>query len=204
MKLVSIPIDECPECLSILTYPTYTYDPDLQGECMKEVKKKLSNFQYNLCAYCERKLSGIFIEHYLPRSSHPQNQLDWSNFLAVCLGTFHPKPVIEFCNRSRKNTPLTVDPRNPDHIASIYFDDIRICSNDSVLENDLNILLNLNCKELCELREKQFKEVENIFLEDAIESGISHSEYYKKIISYIKSTQPEFYSYLLDAFEKLL
>lgn len=204
MKFVNIPHDAEPDCLRLLEYPKHSYHGDLKDECKREVQNRLSQFQNKLCAYCERELKGVFIEHYLPISSHPSNQLDWSNFLAVCLGNFYPKPIVSFCNRSRKDLPLSLDPRIEKHMLTIYFDDVLIRSTDSIFDKELNEVLNLNCVELCTLRATKFMELENTFLEDAIENNLSQAAFYEKLRNYVRNNHLEFYSYLISNLEKLI
>lgn len=203
MKFVNIPIGEEPHCLRVFKYPEHSFRSDLKDDCKREVQNKLSRFQNKLCAYCERELKGIFIEHYLPISTHPDNQFDWSNFLAVCLGNFGPK-TIQFCNRSRDAIPLTIDPRVQEHMLTIFFEDVTIRSTCPVFDTELNEALNLNCIELCELRAAKFKELENTFLEDAMENNLNQAVFYDKLLKYVRSNHLEFYSYLISNLEKLI
>lgn len=197
MKFVNIPLDEEPQCLQALEYPQHLFHTDLKSDCKKEVQNKLARFQNKLCAYCERELKGIFIEHYLPVSTHPDKQLDWDNFLAVCSGRFGIKPEIECCSQSRKNLPIHIDPRNSDFIQTISFEEERILSKDPHLDNELNNILNLNCQPLLEMRSRKFKELENTFLDGAFEDNLSDIEFNHKLLRYVKSNFTEFYSFLI-------
>jgi len=161
LKKVTINYSSEPICLKELRDKGYTYD-DLKDECLKEVRKILNESQFGFCAYCERRLtSTIFIEHYKSRDSYPNLQLVFSNFLAVCSGkTYLCKRTgdhIEHCDTSKGDDQIKLDPRNKDHIATIYFEsDSTIKSTDPEFNEDLNVKLKLNSNLLKGKREEEF------------------------------------------------
>lgn len=69
--------------------------------------------------------------------------------LGVCSGVFpslkHPNRHVQTCDKNRGNTPLTVDPQDESTISLIkYKISGEIYSDDSAINSDLNITLNLN------------------------------------------------------------
>jgi hypothetical protein len=47
-------------------------------------------------------------------------------------------------------------------------------------------------------------ELENTFLEDAIENNLSQAAFYEKLRNYVRNNHLEFYSYLISNLEKLI
>lgn len=106
--------------------------------------------QGNLCAYCTRKIDEgtAHVEHYIPQSmgagSDDPRSVDYNNLLAVCDG-FENMSEHLTCDRSRGDTQLHVDPLKPETLEKIrYRRDGRMFSNDSEVNHDLNVTLNLN------------------------------------------------------------
>lgn len=199
MNHIIIPPDIEPECLkSLRSDPVHTYN-DLKGDCKYQVVEQLSGLQNELCAYCERKLTG-FIEHYLSINTHPDKQLDWDNFLAVCSGRLWTTNEV-CCSQSKDNTILSLDPRKRECIDSIYFEGEFIRSKDMKWDGELNNILGLNCSSLINKRLARLKELEYTFLDDAIGNNLSELEFNQKLLRNVKNDFPEFYSYLIFSIE---
>ncbi|MDD2717511.1 MAG: TIGR02646 family protein [Candidatus Wallbacteria bacterium] len=66
-------------------------DPDLAWKEFggkEEVRKRLSEIQMGLCAYCEIRLSkeiGLHIDHIKPKTRCPEKTFYWSNLLLSCI-----------------------------------------------------------------------------------------------------------------------
>ena len=106
--------------------------------------------QGHLCAYCtdKIKMDNAHVEHIIPQSeaagADDPHSVDYGNLLAVCDG-FAGCAGGQTCDRSRGDTPLTVNPLKPETLESIrYLRDGRILSDDSAVNQDLDRTLNLN------------------------------------------------------------
>lgn len=130
-------------------------------------KEELFAAQHGLCAYCmaeisltptkeEEKNKKIKIEHYIPLSKAKNHVFDFNNYLLTCTGGDHEnynkaKEAMS-CDSKKGEKNLTVDPTNPEHISSMYYqDDGMIKFNNQAdkeltkkITNDLNITLGLN------------------------------------------------------------
>jgi len=142
------------------------YDNGMDAEYREPVVAQLLSEQANRCAYCGANLKQrkTKIEHWAPRSLHPDRDLDYNNLLAVCYGDLFCGTNLH-CDRSREDkTNLTIDPLNANHIAQLYFNkDGTINSDNPELFFDLDSpkRLNLNCKNLVRLRRSLLNDFRN-------------------------------------------
>lgn len=122
--------------------------------CNKDdIRVSLLKEQGGICAYCMRRISNhegkMSIEHYTSQSETDESEkLNYKNMLGVCFGGRKKGRRLEFltCDAHRGNTPLTVNPLDNTTIDLIaYKSDGTIYSNDTQIDYDLNITLNLNC-----------------------------------------------------------
>lgn len=143
--------------------PNVTYN----GFADKEIlRKALIKEQLGLCAYCNKRITNDWdanlrkykteIEHYLSQELHPEKQLDYKNFLGVCNGNAGNPPKLLHCDKSRpENSTLAVNPLKKNDIEQIkYKVDGTIFSDNKLIDNDLNKILNLNISYLQENRKK--------------------------------------------------
>lgn len=166
MKYIPKSIKNEPE--SLRQYRTTTPNAVYNGGFDKQdLRKKLLEEQGYLCAYCMGPISDemnadfkpkIEIEHYKSRQLHKDLELSYLNMLGVCNGvsTDYPQRDEHYhCDKTKqpngKSNGLVslrkLDPRKKEVEALlIYLPDGRIKSvnNDSDVEHDLNIVLNLN------------------------------------------------------------
>lgn len=77
---------------------------DLCRNSKKIVKSALTQEQYGICCYCERKLyaNDSHIEHLQPQSLGTVDPLDFSNMLCSCLGDI-PKGAPRHCGMLKDN-----------------------------------------------------------------------------------------------------
>lgn len=105
-----------------------------------------------ICAYCMQRIEhdSAHIEHLVPQSISPgELSVDYRNMLAVCDGN-EGSPLHELtCDRSKGGRQLSVlNPLSPQSLSGIkYYVDGRIGSDRRESDNDLNTILNLNCRE---------------------------------------------------------
>lgn len=140
----------------------------LRNPLKDQVREALMLEQGHLCAYCMRRipderiletdteLSDVYIEHWTARSSDVKvaenKSLDYNNLLAVCSGNEKApeagkrKKRFFTCDKKRDNRPLKINPLDAETLKTIkYSEDGKIESTDTVINDDLNIRLNLNC-----------------------------------------------------------
>lgn len=120
----------------------------------KAVKAQLYREQYQLCAYCMRRLDEktMQIEHYIAQnpedgSYDAAQTINFRNMLGVCPGGKHEVHAFKdmTCDQHRKNIPLTVDPLDVNSVALVrYRSDGEIYSDDPDIDKDLCETLNLN------------------------------------------------------------
>lgn len=141
--------------------PQASYD-DCPQYVKDDIRSQLLKEQGYLCAYCMCRLSSdpksMKIEHWTPRNGPFGNrslELDYKNMLACCLGYEGENPST--CDTKKGDKPLTLDPRNKVHIDKIKYESKtgRIYSDDQTLDNDINYVLNLNCKEHCMMENRR-------------------------------------------------
>ena len=119
---------------------------DMPLDIKVALRKSLLEEQGYLCSYCMSKIRDkVKIEHYEPRNL--QNELDYSNLLAVCTGnSAGNQREYQHCDTKKGNKHLHINPQNVDHIKQIsYRSDGTIYAKDNDDFNaDLNFTLNLN------------------------------------------------------------
>lgn len=119
-----------------------------------ELRELLLKDQGYLCAYCMRRIendsSKMKIEHWMPQSKIKTElkKLDFKIMLGVCDGCRGDADKYTTCDEHRHNAELTINPLNKDMIYTIYYDKNGIIhSADPGIDRDLNITLNLNCRQ---------------------------------------------------------
>jgi uncharacterized protein (TIGR02646 family) len=148
--LLYIKKDHEPEALIQAKREGLRHYDDMTTEVKDIVKDSLSAEQGGLCAYCMRRLRpDMQIEHYTPRSiSDDATTIDYRNLLGVCPGNKGAAEKFQTCDAHRGNTPLTVDPLKLASVALVrYLPNGTIYSDDEDVNHDLQITLNLNCKQ---------------------------------------------------------
>ncbi len=203
MNLVIIDPKVEPACLG----NAKSYDA-LTSECLDETRTVLSNAQNGLCAYCERKVSFIFIEHYVPRNQGAAFELNFQNFLGVCSGKIYSNRLsgshTSICGDHKGNSLLIIDPRNAEHIAGIYYDsDGKIYSSTESHNKNLNEILNLNAQELVRARIKEFGRTMILLDKIAKKKNQGKKESFQKRIDIIKKLRVEYLGYHLFRLRKL-
>lgn len=135
----------------------------LKGALKKQVLHSLIDEQGGICAYCMRRIpdtrsvapiSSATIEHMVARHNtagvNAGLGLDYNNFLAVCSGNRAKKGTRKqcdlTCDAARGNATLTIDPTQPQTLATIFYhSDGRMDATDQTIRDDIVNILNLNC-----------------------------------------------------------
>jgi len=172
-----------------------TYD-DLEGECKEVVCNQLSTDQEGLCAYCQRSLKSVEIEHYIPQTKDPTKVLDYTNFFGVCSGSFWIDKMtgekIVFCESHRGSTALTINPEQQEDIDTIYFDEEnRIKSSNETFNRELDEILHLNFIELCEERQHRYRREMGRVVDYAMEYDVPRNEALEIAIGIIEDSSPK-------------
>lgn len=127
-----------------------TYDA-CPTEIKDDIRKKLLREQGYVCAYCMAAIDigKMKIEHYECRSVELSKQLDYENLLAVCMGGANVKGREKTCDTKKGDIKLhQVNPLDINTINVIkYKSDGIIYSNNHLLDQELNHVLNLNSEE---------------------------------------------------------
>ena len=156
----------------------------LKNPLKEEVRECLMKEQGHLCAYCMRRIPdervdgtgipGVTLEHYIARNAIDDSVtagtglgVDYHNLLAVCSGGRVSKGIYMdnelTCDASRGNRPLSINPLDERTLETIYYkNNGEIAAKDSVIENDLVNILNLNCVKYSSLPEGRRKTLEPI------------------------------------------
>ena len=123
---------------------------------MEKLRSALVQEQHGLCCYCMSRIAAdrgkMKVEHWHSRSRCPDQELDYSNLLGVCMGgeakRGEKRPVsLQHCDTRKGNEDLKWNPANPQHAIETrlrYTRDGSIRSHDVTFGNQLHDVLNLN------------------------------------------------------------
>ena len=113
------------------------------------LRESLLKEQRGLCCYCLSRIraTDMKIEHWHSRSRYFDEQLDYGNLLASCLGNEGQPERHQHCDTRKGNSDLSRNPANPLHVVEsvIRFEpDGRVASEDQTFNDEINRVLNLN------------------------------------------------------------
>ena len=121
---------------------------DMDLRVKEELRKSLLAEQGYICAYCMSRIKSqqdTKIEHFEKRNS--ENELVYSNLLAVCRGGEGKPRKEQTCDTFKQDRELQITPLNRDHMKTIcYSNSGEIISSNSRFNSEINEILNLNCK----------------------------------------------------------
>ncbi len=131
--------------------PDAEYDGANFTPIKDDIRDQLLEEQGFLCAYCMQRLENdrlkVKIEHWHCQKNNLSEKLDYKNMLVVCLGNQGNPIEKQHCDTYKGKKDLTYNPANPKHDIQSkikYLVDGEIKSDDTVLNNELNKVLNLN------------------------------------------------------------
>lgn len=207
MNLIVIDPSLEPECLAVAKRNKLKYE-GLSSECLEETRTILNLSQKGLCAYCERTAQIVFIEHYFPRKSGLQYEVDFQNFLGVCSGKIysnkHQSTFTSICGNYKENSILKINPKIQEHIEKLSYDsEAKIFSSEQTHNNDLNEVLNLNAQELVSGRIKEFGRTMTLIDRIAKKNNQGQKNSYEKRIKVLEKLKIEFLGYHLFRLKKL-
>lgn len=186
---------------------------DMPSEVKAELRHSLLEEQGYLCAYCMRRIhdGNTKIEHYEPRNA--QNEMDYSNLLAVCDGTSRGNlPQHQHCDTKKANKHLRINPQNADHMKCIsYRTDGTIYAKDNEdFNNDLSSTLNLNDEYgyLKSNRKSALDKLKKRFCQECGDKSASHKFIEKSLEFYLDNDEnnqrQEYCGILIDYLMKRL
>jgi uncharacterized protein (TIGR02646 family) len=140
--------------------PNANYD-----DCNKaDIREALLDEQGHICAYCMRRIKEqprtTDIEHYVAQSNDPKLKLNYLNMLGVCNMSDGKPAKQQHCDKSRKNQILTVNPLDIRCESEIKYDlKGKVYSDNDVINNDLDKILNLNLPRIMAIRKRVIETV---------------------------------------------
>jgi len=134
-----------------------------------EVQDILLEEQGYICAYCNRSIHKgspeddhqLRIDHVKPKVKHPNQTFDYYNLVGCCFGDDRTLPPNQqHCDASKKNfeIPVALFPTNNSCESSLIFTATgEVISQDPVVADAVNTILNLNCSKLRKLRKEMLE-----------------------------------------------
>lgn len=127
--------------------PGAKYDGDSGFPPVKQaIRDRLVAEQRGLCCFCEIRIRAdarsMRIAHRVPQSTDPSRDLDWRNLLGACTGNEGNKP--EHCDVAQHDTPLSLDPTQASHCATLRFERDRLVSSNETFAHEIDHVLDLN------------------------------------------------------------
>ena len=126
-----------------------------------DVREMLLKEQGYLCAYCMRRIdiNHMKIEHWFPENELSDiERLDYRNMLGSCEGHIDGTngKKDDTCDSHKSGDKITVNPLDNSTLCSIkYNSEGKIYSDNNIIENDIDVILNLNSeKHLLKLNRK--------------------------------------------------
>lgn len=170
------------------SYAAFTDNDPISGE-EKPLKNTLLKEQGFLCAYCMGRISlelneqnkpKIEVEHFDSQELKPEWSVKYHNLLGVCNGasvTYPEKEQMHHCDKTKgeqgkmngKVTLQKLDPRSKDCEKLIKYDltgKILAVNADSLVNDDLNKVLNLNNKALLTARKAVLDTAKNKMIKE--------------------------------------
>lgn len=145
-------IDKGKELKTYREKPNPGYDGML-APLKDRIRDSLLKEQGHLCAYCMQRINPdtMKIEHWHSqahsRDEDENEQLDYKNLLACCMGNEGQPPKEQHCDTKKRDQDISFNPANPDHKSRMkirYFGDGTVRSEDRKFNEEINKILNLN------------------------------------------------------------
>lgn len=158
-------------------YANYRDKDALRGALVSE--------QRGLCCYCMGSIDphtdAMKIEHWRCQAHYPNMQLEYHNLLGACLGGEGQPLEFQHCDTRKGHQDLSWNPADPSlNIESCvgYGNDGTIWSCDTVFDDQLNEVLNLN---LALLKNRRKAVVDSLFLWSEQEHPVSRENIQSKL-----------------------
>ncbi|MGK3114414.1 retron system putative HNH endonuclease [Candidatus Pantoea formicae] len=161
-------LGEPPKLLRYRMQPGATFDGPNFTLVKSDIRKQLLKEQGFVCAYCMRRINDDVtttkIEHWVARTVNPSRQLDYKNLLACCDGHKGSEPKYQTCDTKKGDANLTFNPSEPSHNIDnqVNFKSSgKISSNNTIFNDEISDVLNLNHHRLVQNRAIVLEELQN-------------------------------------------
>lgn len=115
------------------------------------LRQQLVSEQRGICCYCMSRIrpdaQAMKIEHWHSQERYSNEQLNYANLLAACLGNQGQRRTSQHCDTRKGEQDLSRNPANPTHnVESLirFQGDGTIISDNPLFNSELNEVLNLN------------------------------------------------------------
>ncbi len=152
-----------------------TFD-GLLFETKEELRNSFLAEQGHICCYCmkripqklkpeeiEKNFPNSKIEHVKCQSKNTNLELNYQNMLLACSGNHGSPRIMQTCDTSKGERDLSFNPadirRNIETLIR-YRSNGEIFSDDETINVELNEILNLNTKDLKDIREVLYREIQ--------------------------------------------
>ncbi|BDA71255.1 hypothetical protein CAL7716_054210 [Calothrix sp. PCC 7716] len=132
-------------------YDNYPHKDELRASLLSE--------QGYICCYCMQRIQDdkMKIEHWRSQDEYPDLQLDYNNLLGACEGGQGLPKHLQHCDTKKGNAVLTINPldslKNCENVIKYHLNG-QMYSDDIMINEELNKILNLNVQILKENRKK--------------------------------------------------
>ena len=141
-----------------------------------ELRNSLLEEQGYICCYCMQRIPKILneeeinkhfpdckIEHVKCQSENPELELNYQNLLLACNGNHGFPKKMQTCDTFKGERDLSFNPaattRNIEKWVKFRANG-EIFSDDKIIDQELNEILNLNTKDLTDIREVFYKDIQ--------------------------------------------
>ncbi len=141
-----------------------------------EVRESLLEEQGHICCYCMKRIPQKLkpeeiaknypkskIEHVKCQSENTELVLTYTNILLACNGNHGSPQKMQTCDTFKGESDLSFNPadtqRNIETLIR-YRSNGEIFSDDAAIDNELNNVLNLNTKDLVDIREVFYRDIQ--------------------------------------------
>jgi len=137
--------------------------------CMNRIPKKLKEEEI------EKNFPSSKIEHVKCQSQNSNQELNYQNLLLACNGNHGSPKIMQTCDTHKGESDLSFNPSATERNIESYIkykSNGEIFSDDAIINTELNEVLNLNTKDLKDIREIFYKNIQNkIILEGKKRKG---------------------------------
>lgn len=164
--------------------PNSCYD-GIPGPVKDKIRDSILKEQGHLCAYCMQRINpnNMKIEHWHSQTRHEEEQLDYMNLLACCMGNEGQPLKNQHCDIKKQEQDISFNPANPNHQQRLkirYLGDGTIFSDNQAFNDEIDTILNLNW-----IRLKQNRKVivDNVMNELNNKPGLRTKREIKKLVN---------------------
>jgi uncharacterized protein (TIGR02646 family) len=134
---------------------------DLYGATKEAVRNALLSEQGHICCYCLRCINKVEIEHIKSQKDFPEKDVAYTNLIASCARDASEDKILH-CNAAKGAIEIALNPTDKNLMQLIRFAaDGRVFTDQTDLNHELDIVLNLNNYRLTQERRNLYKDVVN-------------------------------------------